>query len=173
MLLLDTFDFVPSADKLQKLGASSVSLVPVGSANFSKRVTDCPKETVIDGIVRTGADLGSFLTAGVLLVAVVRTESTSCWTTMGNWCKKREKTISQSLRMTTDKWQPTCGNSPKRPFWSPGPGLWCNGCWCPPHTAAFLFHPDTGLRVRWSWTPESLGQVRSQPSLCLQAPCTA
>lgn len=78
MLLLDTFDFVPSADKLQKLGASSVSLVPVGSANFNKRVTDCPEETVIDGIVRTGADLGSFLTAGVLLVAVVRTESTSC-----------------------------------------------------------------------------------------------
>lgn len=92
--VLDTFDFVPSADKLQKLGASSVSLVPAGSANFSERVTDWPEETVIDGIVRTGADLGSlgsFLTAGVLLVAVVMTASTSCWTKMGNWCKRQRK----------------------------------------------------------------------------------
>lgn len=98
--------FVPSAERLQKLGASSVSLVPVGSANFSKRVTECPEETVIDGMVRTGADFGSlgiFLTACVLLVAVVRIASTSGFPTMGNWCKKREKPMSQLLRMTTDK----------------------------------------------------------------------
>lgn len=98
--------FVPSAERLQKLGASSVSLVPVGSANFSKRVTDWPEETVIDGMVRTGADLGSlgsFLTAGVLLVAVLRIESTSSFPTMGNWCKKLEKTIRKLLRRTTVK----------------------------------------------------------------------
>jgi len=99
-------NFVPSAERLQKLGASSVSLVPVGSANFSKRVTDCPEETVIDGMVRTGADLGSlgiFLTAGVLLVAVVRIASTSGFPTMGNWCKELEKTMRQLLRRTIVK----------------------------------------------------------------------
>lgn len=168
--------FVPSAEILQKLGASSVSLVPVGSANFSKRVTDCPEETVIDGMVRTGADLGSlgsFLIAGVLFVVVVRIVSTSSFPTMGNWCRKREKPMRQLLRMTTDKWQPTCEDLPKRPFWSPGRGLWCDGCWCLPHTAAFLPHPHIGLRVRWSWTPGSLGQSRSQPPLCLPALCTA
>lgn len=89
--------FVPSAERLQKLGASSVSLVPVGSANFSKRVTACPEETVIDGMVRTGADLGSFLTEGMLVVAAVRVASTSGFPTMGNWCKKRERETNEPV----------------------------------------------------------------------------
>lgn len=56
--------FLPSADRLQKLGASSVSLVPSGRDRVTSMVTVSPRDTAREGRTILAADLGSLGTLG-------------------------------------------------------------------------------------------------------------
>lgn len=76
---------VPSAERLQKLGASLVSLVPAGRVRLRWISMTCPADTGSIGMLSTGADFGSFGTFTIAAVeaAGAKEESTST-TEMGN-----------------------------------------------------------------------------------------
>lgn len=70
---------VPSAERLQKLGASLVSLVPPGRVRLRWISMTCPADTGSVAMLSTGANfgsLGTFTTAAVEAV-VAKNESTS------------------------------------------------------------------------------------------------
>lgn len=92
---------VPSADRLQKLGASSVSLVPSGSVRLSSMLMVWPGATASGGISSTGADLGNlgvFLGGGAAEEAEELMASATSSVTTGSW-----KTDSNNKHKTQDQ----------------------------------------------------------------------
>ena len=87
-MTLVTAIVLPSAERVQQLGASSVSLVPSGSVRVSEMTRVWPADTTTGGIPFLAADFGS---VGAF-VGFEGTESVQS-VEMGNW-KRRHLGVS-------------------------------------------------------------------------------